>query len=90
MPMLAVTRNSWPMSMNGRAVAARVTFFRGEERDWDGEIEEIEERVTAGDFRQQHDELVAAEACDRVAVADTGFQPDRHLPQQLIAGLVPE
>jgi len=36
----------------GHAVAARVTFLRGEEQDWEGEIEEIEERAAAGEFME--------------------------------------
>jgi hypothetical protein len=36
----------------GRSVAAKVTFLRGDEQDWEGEIEEIEERAGAGHFME--------------------------------------
>ena len=38
----------------------------------------------------QHDELVATEPDRRVAVAHRGREPGRHLPQDLVAGVVTE
>ena len=36
----------------GRSVAGRVTFLRGEEQDWEGSLEEIEEHAEPGAFME--------------------------------------
>lgn len=55
--------------MIGHHVSARVTFIRGEERDWPGEIEEIEERPAPGDFME-------AVRAARLELAERGIAVD--------------
>jgi hypothetical protein len=47
-------------------------------------------RLVEATFRDQDGELVAAEPGEDVAGAQPGLEPRPHLPQQLVAGVVPE
>ena len=78
MPMLPVTWYSWPDSVYGRPTA-----FEDVLRD----------RVELARIRavlDQHDELVAAQARDRVALAQVMPQAPRDVLQQPVARLVAE
>ena len=73
MPMLASSTATTPLSVNGRA--ERVLQAAGE----------LDRHAAVGHAAQQHGELVAAEAGERVAAAHDLAQADGDLLEQAVA-----
>ena len=81
--------------MAGDADAAAELHQRGSQSQRLGECRQhlVADHAEVGDAGlalEQHDELVATEPCHEIRGAQHPAQPPRHLPQQLVAGRVPE
>ena len=78
MPTEVVTKSSLSSRRKGRADR------------FEDLVRDLESVLVGGQARDQHRELVAAQARHGVPLADAAAQPLGHSPQQLVAGRVPE